>query len=94
MQIRFFRTLVRVHIKHFIYVLNVTKIIPEYCHVSTPQFSLHTWNFNIISRRKVQGYLSLMLLIVSISFELSSVVGVFTFGQHSWSSDIMLLFTS
>lgn len=44
----------------------------------------------------MQGYLSLNLLIISTSFELSSVVGVFTFGQNwinNWSSDIMLLFT-
>lgn len=80
---------------HFIHVF-VTKIIPEYCYVSTPQFSLYNWNFNIILFHLKEGYLSLKLLIMSISFELSSVVGMFTFGQNwidNWSSDIMLLFT-
>lgn len=49
-----------------------------------------------ISRKKVQWYLSLKLLAVRISFELSSVVVVFRCGQNwkkNLSSDIMQLFT-
>lgn len=48
----------------------------------------------LISRNKVQEYLSLKLLIVSISFEFNSVVGVFTFGQNwvnNWSADMQLI---